>query len=109
MGTRLFMMTAIAVAMSAVATDLSWTGVHTLELGPTATMTFADSSAKAWSGTLLIKGFRDKAVKFGSAASALAGAQVAMLRAETPDGKKTRLHITSAGYLVTPGTVVSVR
>ena len=65
MGTRLFMMTAIAVAMSAVATDLSWTGG--------------------------------------------VGAQVAMLRAETPDGRKTRLRITSAGYLVTPGTVVSVR
>lgn len=34
---------------------------------------------------------------------------VAMLRAEKPDGRKTRLRITSAGYLVTPGTVVSVR
>ena len=88
---------------------LTGDGVHTLELGPTATMEFADSSAKTWSGTLLVKGFREKAVRFGTSAAALTDEQVTMLRAETPDGTKMRLCITSAGYLAPRGTRLVVR
>ena len=88
---------------------LTGDGVHTLELGPTATMTFADSSAKTWSGTLLIKGFREKVVRFGTSDEALTAAQVNRLRAEKSDGKTMHLCITSDGYLASLGTVISVR
>ena len=80
-----------------------------LELGPTATMAFADSSAKTWSGTLLIKGFRDGAVRFGTSAAALTAEQVNMLRAEKPNGRTVHLYITSDGYLALRGMVISIR
>lgn len=80
-----------------------------LELGANATMTFADSSAKTWSGTLLIKGFRDGAVRFGTSAAALTDEQVKMLRAEKPDGKTMHLCITSAGYLAPRGMMIVIQ
>ena len=80
-----------------------------LELGANATMAFADSSAKTWSGTLLIKGWRDGAVRFGDSAAALTDAQLQMIRAEKPNGKTMRLRLTSSGYLAQPGMIITVR
>lgn len=84
---------------------LTVTGGGVLDLGETATMTFADSSAKTWTGRLVIKGFREGAVRFGSSAAALTDAQVALIR--TGEGK--RLHIDDAGYLLPHGMVVIVK
>ena len=78
-------------------------------IGIDATMAFADSSAKTWSGTLLIKGWRDGAVRFGDSAAALTDAQLQMIRAEKPNGKTMRLRLTSSGYLAQPGMIISVR
>ena len=80
-----------------------------LELGANATMAFADSSAKTWSGTLLVRGWRDGAVRFGDSAAALTAEQVEMIRAERPDGKTMRLRLTSSGYLAQPGMMVNIR
>lgn len=80
-----------------------------LELGPTATMSFADSSAKTWSGNLVIKGFRDKAVRFGTSMAALTSGQQDMIRAEKSNGTTMRLCLTSAGYLAMRGIVIVVR
>ena len=77
----------------------------TLELGPNAIMIFADSSAKTWSGTLIVKGYRDNAIKFGNSKEALSATQQASIK--TVDGKK--LHLTSNGYLAIPGCVIIVR
>ena len=90
------------------ALQLDGDGVHTLELGPTAAMEFANSTNKTWSGTLFIKGFRDGAVRFGDSAAALTDEQVKMIRAEKPDGTTMRLHISSAGYLAPRGTMISI-
>lgn len=91
------------------ALQLDGDGVHTLELGPTAAIEFADSSAKGWSGTLLIKGFRDGAVRFGDSAAALTDEQIKMIRAEKPDGTTVRLHISSAGYLAPRGMMLVIQ
>ena len=72
-------------------------------------MEFADSSAKAWSGTLLIKGFRDGAVRFGDSAAALTDEQIKMIRAEKPDGTTVRLHISSSGHLAPHGMVLVIQ
>ena len=84
---------------------LSGGGAHTLELGPTATMAFADSSAKTWSGNLVIKGFRENAVRFGMSAAALTDAQIRCLRTE--EGRK--LTLLPNGYLGFKGTTIIVR
>lgn len=76
-----------------------------LELGANATMAFADSSAKTWSGTLLIKGWRDGAVRFGDSASALTEAQKKMLRTETCK----RLCLDDDGYLRPYGALLIIR
>ena len=76
-----------------------------LELGANATMTFADSSAKTWSGTLIVKGYRDNAIRFGMAKDSLTATQQASIR--TIDGKK--LHLTSNGYLAPRGMMVVVQ
>ena len=83
--------------------------VHTLELGADATMEFADSSAKAWSGTLLVKGFRNRAVRFGTSKSAITGAQLQKIRADKGNGRTSALCITADGYLVRPGMIISLR
>ena len=84
---------------------LSGGGAHTLELGPTATMAFADSSAKTWSGNLVIKGFRENAVRFGTSAAALTDAQIRCLRTE--EGRK--LTLLPNGYLGFKGMTIIVR
>ena len=76
-----------------------------LDLGPTGTMTFADSHAKTWTGRLVIKGFHDGAVRFGESASALTDAQISCIR--TFEGRK--LHLSSSGYLISYGMVVIVQ
>ena len=83
---------------------LTVTGGGTLELGPTATMSFTDSSAKAWSGRLTIKGWRARAVRFGTSAEGLTEDQCRLIR--TAEGLK--LHLGSDGYLVPVGTVFIV-
>ena len=82
---------------------LSGEGSHTLELGPTATMTFEDSSAKTWSGKLVIKGFRDNTIKFKG--TGLTDAQVNCIRTE--EGRK--LILLSTGYLGRSGMSIFIR
>ncbi len=88
---------------------LTVTDGATLDLGPTATMSFADSSAKTWTGTLLINGFRENAVRFGTFASGLTAAQVNGIRAVTETGRQRRVVIGSNGYLRFPGFIMVVR
>ena len=81
-----------------------------VELDPGATLSFADSSEKTWPGSLLtIKGWREKAVKFGDSPEALDKEQLDLIRAEKPGGKKMRLGIDPIGYLVRRGIMVCVR
>ena len=89
--------------------ELSGDDAHTLELGPTATISFADSHAKTWAGPLLITGFREDTVRFGTSASGLTAAQVADIRAVTESGKQRRVVIGSNGYLRFPGFLMVVR
>ena len=84
---------------------LTVTGGGTLELGPTATMFFADSSAKAWSGRLTLAGWRARAVRFGTSAEGLTAEQCRLIR--TAEGLK--LHLDSDGYLVPIGFKFAVR
>jgi autotransporter-associated beta strand protein len=84
---------------------LTVTGGGTLELGPTATMSFADSSAKAWSGRLTLAGWRARAVRFGTSAEGLTAEQCRLIR--TAEGLK--LHLDSDGYLVPIGFKFAVR
>ena len=80
----------------------------TLELASAnATMTIADSSAAAWSesGTLYIRNFRDKAIRFGTSASALTEAQQRCIRREGGG----RLHLDANGYLARHGMAVIIR
>ena len=88
---------------------LTVTGGGKLGLGDTATMSFADSSAKSWSGPLLIEGFREHAVRFGTSASGLTSAQVADIRAVTDTGRQRRVTISSQGYLRYPGFLMIVK
>jgi hypothetical protein len=81
----------------------------TIELDPGATLAFADSTSKTWSGALTIRGFREGAVRFGDSAAALTSEQLDMIRAEKTDGKMMRLRLTSSGYLAPPGTVINIR
>ena len=78
-----------------------------LELGRTASISFADSHAKVWTGTLVVKGFREGAVRFGTTKDALDSDQQSLIRAEMVDGKK--LHLLSNGYLAPYGTMFILR
>ncbi len=88
---------------------LTVTGGATLDLGETATMSFADSSAKTWTGSLEIEGFREFAVRFGTSASSLTAAQVNSIRAVTETGRRRRVTISTEGYLRYPGFLMMVR
>ena len=77
----------------------------TLELGPEATMTFADSSGQAWEGPLTIKGYRDKAIRFGTSSDALSPTQQALIK--TVEGRK--LHLLASGYLAPRGISIVIR
>ena len=76
-----------------------------LELGPEATMTFADSSGQAWDGPLTIKGYRDKAIRFGTSSDALSPIQQTLIK--TVEGHK--LHLLSTGYLAPRGISIIIR
>lgn len=76
-----------------------------LELGPEATMTFADSSGQAWDGPLTIKGYRDKAIRFGTSSDALSSTQQALIK--TVEGRK--LHLLTTGYLAPRGLSIVIR
>ena len=81
----------------------------TIELDPGATLAFANSTNKTWSGTLIIKGFRERAVRFGDSAAALVRDQLDMIRAEKPNGKKMHLCLDSNGYLAPLGMMIRIR
>ena len=81
----------------------------TIELDPGATLSFADSTSKTWSGALTIKGFRERAVRFGDSAAALTRDQLDMIRAEKPNGKKMHLCLDSNGYLAPLGMMIHIR
>ena len=76
----------------------------TIELGEGATLNFADSHLKSWEGTLVIKGFRPNAIRFGTSNSALTDAQLRRLRKDT-GGK---LGMMSNGYLAQYGVTIVV-
>ena len=84
---------------------LAVTGGARLALGDGATMSFADSSAKAWTGTLVVEGFREGAVRFGTSGDGLSPEQVELIR--TDAGR--RVEISTSGYLVYPGFVMVVK
>ena len=80
-------------------------GGGTLELGQDATMSFDDSSARSWAGTLTVKGFRDNAIRFGTSADGLSATQQMSIR--TVEGR--RLHLLSNGYLAPRGFSIVIR
>ena len=81
----------------------------TIELDPGATLAFANSTNKTWSGSLTIRGYRTGAVKFGDSAAALVRDQLDMIRAEKPNGKKMHLCLDSNGYLAPLGMMIRIR
>ncbi len=85
---------------------LELTGAATLVLG-SGSLSFADSSAVAWSGTLTLTGqLVQRTVRFGTSASALTGAQLKKITYE-----EGALGLDADGYLVGGwrGTVLIVR
>ena len=80
-----------------------------IELGEGTSLAFADSSAKTWSGELIIKGWREGAVRFGDSASALTEEQLARIRVEKPNGKSVHMCLSSSGYLTMRGMIISIR
>ena len=68
-----------------------------ITLGEGATLTFADSSAATWTGAnkVVVTGFAEKSIRFGTSDAGLTDAQRRCLR--TSDGK--RLYVDSEGYL----------
>ena len=76
-------------------------------LGEGATLTFADSSAAEWAagGNVVITGFVENAIRFGTDGSALTAAQQRRLR--TSEGR--HLVLDPAGNLVYPGNVIFIR
>ena len=81
----------------------------TIELDPGATLAFADSTSKTWSGSLTIKGWREGAVRFGDSSSSLTTEQIDLIRAEIPGGKMVRLILSSGGYLARCGMTIVIR
>ena len=77
----------------------------TIELAAGATLSFADSHAQSWDGVLTIRGFRARAIRFGTSASALDELQCRKLR--TARGGK--LVIMPDGYLAPYGMVLTIR
>lgn len=83
-------------------------GNATLDMGDgTGSLTFADSSAQAWSGSLNLTGtFSATTVRFGTSATALTPEQLGLLRV---NGQRRWLSLGAGGYLVErKGTFFSV-
>ncbi len=80
-----------------------------IELDPGATLAFANSTNKTWSGSLTIRGYRTGAVKFGDSATALTREQLDLIRAEKTNGKKMHLCLDSNGYLAPLGMMIRIR
>ena len=80
-----------------------------IELGEGTSLAFADSSAKTWSGELIIKGWREGTIRFGTSASALTEEQLARIRVEKPNGKSVHMCLSSSGYLTMRGMIISIR
>ena len=75
-------------------------------LGEGAKLAFSDSSANAWLGTVTIRGFAEKSIRFGTSASGLTKDQVASF--VTENGDKPR--ILNNGYLtILNGMTVVIR
>ena len=70
-----------------------------------AAMSFDDSSARSWTGSLYVQNFRDKAIRFGTSKAALTDAQQRSIR-KLGGG---RLYLDEDGYLVQPGIVMLIR
>ena len=81
----------------------------TIKLDKGATMAFADSSAKTWSGELIIKGWREGSVRFGTSSTALTEEQLARIRVEKPNGKSVHMCLSSSGCLTLRGMIISIR
>ena len=80
-----------------------------IELDPGATLSFADSSGKTWSGSLTINGWCERAVKFGNSSAALTDEQMKKISAFDPSGRKMRLCLDPSGYLTKRGAVIFIR
>ena len=84
---------------------LTVTNNSTISLGTSATLTFADSSGKAWSGTLTLTGtLGPQTLRFGTSSSALTYEQQ---RKITLDGKPVRLDGNGYAFKVPDGTRIS--
>ena len=59
----------------------------------------------AWDGPLTIKGFREKAIRFGTSSDALTPAQQTLIKTE--EGRK--LHLLVNGYLAPRGLSIVIR
>lgn len=98
---------AMGTAANTVGTLAVTAADGTLELG-SGSLTFADSRASTWSGTLTLTGaLVEGSVRFGSDGSGLTAAQLSAI--EYNDG--TSIRISSSGYLTaTPaGTVIFIK
>ena len=78
-------------------------GALSLEEG--AVLAFADSRAAAWAGTVEVRGFRRRAIRFGSSCMGLAAEQCGRIR--TDRGRS--LVLDGDGYLTTRGMAVSLQ
>lgn len=80
-----------------------------ITLGTAATLTFADSSAATWTGAnkVVVTGFAEKSIRFGTTRDGLTTAQRVRLR--TSDNK--RLWLDAEGYLtlIGPGSRLTIR
>ena len=78
-----------------------------ITLGEGATLSFADSSAATWTGTekVIVTGFVEKSIRFGTSANGLTAAQCARFR--TND--KHALILDADGYLTRSGFTLIIR
>jgi autotransporter-associated beta strand protein len=84
---------------------LTVTNNSTISLGSSATLTFAESSGKPWSGTLTLTGtLGPQTLRFGTSSSALTYEQQ---RKITLDGKPVRLDGNGYAFKVPDGTRIS--
>ena len=76
----------------------------TLTLGVGASFSFADSHEESWTGEVTVKGFRNRAIRFGSSRTGLTEEQCARMRT----GRGRPLTIDDEGYLIVGGLTISL-
>ena len=106
----------VAFGLSAVlgATTLILTGDAEMNVANGAKITFADSSAMAWTVGKMLTFSGDmgrKSVRIGTTADGLTAAQLAQIQFRKADGKMVPMTIDSEGYLIPPtgGLFIRIR